>query len=213
MIGAAAVALALVAGVPLPILMGIALAWASPWAALACVGVGTLLAGSKGDDHGPDLWLAVAAELKVGNSLRGAFAGAADQEGLTGVSRLAAGGAGMEQLVDLMSVATSDHGAGLRAVVAVASAAGAPSAAAFERLAARQAAEERLRREKRAAMAPALFQAAIVGGIPTVLTILRVRSGGFAGQGALGGRFVMLGFVLVVLGLAVMAFMARRASR
>lgn len=213
MIEAAALAAGILAGVPWLLLLALVLAWTSPVAALALSGVVALGAGRERGDLGPALWLAVASELRAGNSLRGALGRAAEQEGLLGVARLASAGAELDLVIDRLSQEIGGRARGLRAVVAVAGASGAPSAAAFERLAAGHTAVVALRREKRAAMAPALAQAAVVGGIPAVVTAGTLVSGSARHLTDLGGRLAALGTVLVAIGVGIMIVMARRALR
>lgn len=79
---------------------------------------------------------------------------------------------------------------------------GGPVAATFERLAAGMVDAERTRRERRAAMAPAMAQAMIVGGLPSIVLLQMVFSGRWMElvAGGAASATVAVGGALAVIG-------------
>ncbi len=210
MIAALTAAAAVAAGVPWVTIAAVVAAWTHPLPALVLVTAASL-ADARRQSETPGLWLAVASELRAGASLRSAIALAAVQHGCPGAARLAAAGADIERVGQELSSFLGIDAAGFRAVVAVSALTGAPSAVAFEQLEATESARASLRREKRVAMAPAMAQAVVVGGIPAVAAVGSALSSGHGSAGGLGRMIAAAGLGLVVTGVGAMAWLTRRA--
>lgn len=181
-----------------------------PWLALPFVAV-AVIAGRRRPVR-PVLAVDVAAQLRSGHTLRRAVAIAAGGAGLARVRRLAIAGMPMEAVAE----ALADESGGsplLAAAVRMADRSGGRSAAVFDALGLAALDAEALRREQRAAAAPALLAASIVGGLPLAYVGFLAatgRLGDVLGGGGPVAAFGASGLLLVLLGVAVVAVQARR---
>jgi hypothetical protein len=216
MIESALLAWALVAGVPWPMLLAVVAAWVMPWPSLAvtAVVVSASLRGRPGlSDGEAAVMVGIAAELKAGQSLRGAIVAAATGESLAPVRRLALAGVPIADVAELLAKRVGGDRWMTRAVLTVADRTGGSTATAFEQLAAHSLARQQLRRERRSAAAPALLEALLVGGIPLALVISRLVRGDLSGRGGFEVLVIAAGAVMVTGGSALVAWMVWRAVR
>jgi Flp pilus assembly protein TadB len=159
---------------------------------------------------------AVAADLRAGMSLRLAIAAAAGQlGGSTSIrlARLARAGAPLPELAT--ALAGLRNGRRVAGALAVADVTGAKAAAMFAHLAAREAAELALLRERRALTTQARLSALVVGGLPLVLLLVLGgphRLVRFAAGGRVGLAVVLAGLLLQAAGGVVVWRMARAAA-
>lgn len=207
---------ALVAGVPWPMVVAVAAAWAMPWPALAVTAfmVSVALRRRPGSPDGDaEVMVGIAGELRAGQSLRGAIVAAAGGESLAGVRRLALAGMPMPEVAELMANRLGGDGWMTRAVLTVADRTGGSTAAAFEQLAADALARRQLERERRAATAPAVLEALLVGGVPLGLVLARLVRGELFGLGGVESTVAATGAAMVTGGSALVAWMVWRAAR
>lgn len=216
MIEATIFAWAVAAGVPWPVLAAVAAAWMAPWPALAATAlvVSGSLRGRPGSSDGEaGVMVAIAGELRAGQSLRSAIVAAATGESLAPVRRLAAAGVPMVEVAESLAERLGGDRWMTRAVLTVADRTGGSTAAAFEQLASHALARRQLQRERRAATAPALLEALLVGGIPLLVVMTRLAQGELLGQGGVEGLVMAGGAVMVVGGAAMVAWMLWRSAR
>lgn len=206
------------AGVPVPTLAAIGLVHLSPGTALILWAVAMVMA-RRGLDPAPEealLMMAIAGELRAGQSLRGAIASATTHQRFTRTHRLARAGSPIETVADRLASELSGGGRLLGAVIEVADRVGGPAAAAFEQLAAVALTEAELRRERRTAVAPAMIQAILVGGVPLVVLVTKVLDRSIwesLGGGGVERLVVGAGILLISVGTGWVGLMARRALR
>lgn len=155
----------------------------------------------------------LAAHLRSGSTLRAAIADMASSEpDLAEAARLAAAGRPMTQVVDAMRPGLGRFADLTGASIRMASASGGPLAPVVEQLVVQAMALDDLQRERRAAMAPGLLQAAIVGGAPVVVLGSMVVSGRFldlVAAGPIQAIAALLGALLVIVGVAFVVRVAR----
>lgn len=155
----------------------------------------------------------LAAHLRSGSTLRAAIGDMASSEpDLVDAARLAAAGRPMTQVVDAMRPGLGRFANLTGASIRMASVSGGPLAPVVEQLVVQAMALDDLQRERRAAMAPGLLQAAIVGGAPVVLLGSMVVSGRLLDlvvAGPIQATAALVGAVLVVVGVAVVVMVAR----
>ncbi|HEY5649865.1 MAG TPA: hypothetical protein VIW46_00345 [Acidimicrobiia bacterium] len=151
--------------------------------------------------------VSVAGDLRAGRPLRAVVASGAFGERLASVAA-----SGMPiRAASLDWLATFGPDARLvDATLELAVDAGGPVAGMFEQLAAGMIEAERTRRERRSAMAPAVAQALVVGGVPVVTLAQMVISGRWVdlvSRGGVTAGFVLPGTAAVVMGVAWVAFL------
>lgn len=151
--------------------------------------------------------VSVAGDLRAGRPLRAVVASGAFGERLASVAA-----SGMPiRAASLDWLATFGPDARLvDATLELAVDAGGPVAGMFEQLAAGMIESERTRRERRSAMAPAVAQALVVGGVPVVTLAQMVISGRWVdlvSRGGVTAGFVLPGTAAVVMGVAWVAFL------
>jgi tight adherence protein B len=221
---AAALAAAVLAGVPWPVVALLALAHAAPWLALGVFAVVVTLAvrhrppiASAADEAS---WLAaLAAELRSGASLRTALSmvsSVVPALPTSGLARLAEAGAPVERIADEAAAVLPHRGRAVGAALSVAGAAGGRVAVVFERLAADAWADVESGRAMAALTVQARLSAWVVGGLPVVgLVILVVtgRLGAVLGSGSVAAFAMAVGVVLEVAGVAAVVAMVRRVGR
>lgn len=213
-----AVAVLVVIGAPWAhraVLLG-ALLWPIP-TALFLLGVAArsnlVEARSAPIDPGVAAVMAVAAELRSGSPLRSVLA-----SGVLGPPVASAAATG-RSFTEVHGSAYERFGAHARTVAATLELAvrdGGPAAEMFESLAAVMLDAERTRRERRAAMAPAVLQALVVGGIPVILLAQMALSGRLLASLSAGGGLAIVtiaGIGATITGFLAIAVMASRGAR
>lgn len=93
---------------------------------------------------------------------------------------------------------------------------GGPVADAFDRLAADMIESERTRRERRAALAPAVAQAVVVGGVPAAVLAYMLASGRWLtllSAGPVSAAIVLFGTVTLLAGVLWIASLVERGRR
>ena len=162
-------------------------------------------------DPGVALVVDLAGQLRAGGSLRAILAG-----GLFGDSAasLARSGGPLGRLGGA-SLAVFGRDADLvAATLQIAASGGGPVAASFETLAAGMVDAARTRRERRAAMAPAIAQAVIVGGAPVLVLVQMGVSGTLVSLIAAGGptaTLVLSGMAMLSAGVVSVVLLVKRA--
>ncbi len=153
--------------------------------------------------------VSVAGDLRAGRPLRAIVA-----SGVFGPRLAAVAGRGLPiraASIDWLSEFGPDARL-VHATLELAVDAGGPVAGTFEQLAAGMIEAERTRRERRAAMAPAVAQAAVVGGVPVATLGHMVVTGRWVdlvGRGGVTAGFVVSGTIAVAVGVAWIAAMVR----
>jgi len=162
---------------------------------------------------------ALAAELRSGNSLRGALGAAANRVPglpLDRTVRLAAAGLPMVDVANEVEERFPENGPLAAAAFRLSDWSGARVADAFEDLADRAADAAEMARERRAATAQARVSALIVGVAPLAFTALLLATGrtsGLLAHGNLGWIVLIIGVALEAAGLLLVAVIVRRAER
>jgi hypothetical protein len=161
----------------------------------------------SGVDPTVGIIVSVAGDLRAGRPLRAIVASGAFGERLASIAKrgLPIRAASIDWLAAFGPDARLVH-----ATLELAVDAGGPVAGTFEQLAAGMIEAERTRRERRSAMAPAVAQAVVVGGVPVVMLGQMIVSGRWVdlvGRGGAVAGFVFSGTVAVVIGVAWVAFM------
>lgn len=157
--------------------------------------------------------MAVAAELRSGAPLRSVLA-----SGVLG-PRIASAASTGRSFTDVPESAYERFGAHAPMVSATLELAvrdGGPAAEMFESLAAVMLDAERTRRERRAAMAPAVLQAAVVGGIPLILMAQMALTGRLVASLSAGGGLAIVtivGMGSTAAGVVVIVAMVSRGAR
>ena len=197
-------------------ILGGALLWPIPAAVVLVVVVArSSLAEARSSPVDPSVGavMAVAAELRSGAPLRAVLA-----SGVLG-PRVASAASTGRSFAEVGESAYERFGAYAPAVVATLELAvrdGGPAAEMFESLAAVMLDAERTRRERRAAMAPAVLQAVVVGGIPMILMAQMTLSGRLVASLSAGGGLAIVtivGIGATITGVAVIAGMVSRGAR
>ena len=163
------------------------------------------------------LLVRIAAELRAGSTLRAAVIHVADGgEELAEAKVQAQAGRPMPLVLDAVTPALGRYGPISAAALRMASGTGGSVAPVVEQLVTQVMALDEIERERRAAMAPVLLQAAIVGGVPLVTLVAMVLSGrlvGIVAQGPWHAGMVVVGVLLVVVGAGLVGRIAFRSSR
>lgn len=161
--------------------------------------------------------ITIASELRAGQSLRLALVSSAERDPtMAGASRSAMAGRPIGEVAEAMAEAMGRYGAMTGAALRVTARSGGALAPIFDELAAQVMALDDLHRERRAAMAPAVLQGAIVGGTPLVALVWMLVSGrliSLVQTGPVQAGLVVGGFVLVLAGSIAVVTMAVRGSR
>lgn len=157
--------------------------------------------------------VSLAGDLRAGKPLRAVVA-----SGVLGEPLAALAGSGRPIRASLESLtATFGQDALLvQATLDIALEGGGPVADAFERLAADMIESERTRRERRAALAPAVAQAFVVGGVPVILLTSMLVSGrwlSLLSTGPVSAAIVLFGTVSLVAGAIWVVLLVRRGRR
>ncbi|MBN2114885.1 MAG: hypothetical protein JW785_12260 [Acidimicrobiia bacterium] len=224
MLSAVLIAVALVAGAPLPAVAVGALALWQPLFLLAGAGAWAVVAHRRrrrlrpgpGDEA---VFLAgLAAELEAGASLRAAVTGAATRApalDLSRACRLAEAGLSATRVGEALRAALPVNGRLAAAAFRLAAEGGGRVAALFHTLAARAAEVGRLDRERRALTAQARASAWVVGGAPVALLALLAVTGRMGPLLAdpLGRGVLALGLVLEAAGALAVWLVVRGAER
>ncbi len=223
MVTIVAMALGLVAGIPVVIVI---LGWVvATDPALALVGAGGYAVWAwwrrRRRQLGPDdeaaFLQALSAELTAGASLRSSLVTAGernDRLAVGGASRAAAAGLPAPIVARMLGDALAVHGRIVAAAWLLAAESGGPAATVMQSLAVRSAREGELIRERRALTAQARASAWVVAGLPFVVLAGSLVSGRLdvGGDPALG-FVVALGLGLQLTGIAVVVMMVRRSER
>ncbi len=159
----------------------------------------------------------LASELAGGSTLRSALVVVLSaRPSHASVVRLAAAGRPMDEVGDEMERCFGRYGRLVGASVRLTSRLGGSAAPVFEHLAAHVLALEEVARERRAAIAPGILQASIVGGVPVVALGGMVVSGRWVELVAGGGLstvVVAVGTLLVGAGVAWVGLIVWRSTR
>lgn len=214
-------ALGLAAGAP-PAPLALALAAVTaplPTAAvlLALAAVQTRRIGARSPRSSQAMILVhLASELRAGQSLRLALADVAERgPGMERIGRLARAGRPMSEIGGALARAMDPYGRMTAAALRVAAYTGGALAPVFDQLAAQVMAVDDLARERRAAMAPAVMQGVVVGGVPLVALAWMLATGRLLrtlAAGPVQAGLVVTGTLLVLAGSAAVAALVRRAG-
>lgn len=164
-------------------------------------------------------FLALAAEIRAGSSLRRALGEAAHRVPTLSFDRpvrLALAGAPMSEIAAIVDNEFPANGRLAAAALRLSDWSGARVADAFDGLAERATGAADLARERSAATAQARLSAIVVGVAPIVFALLLFASGrgsALMARGPIGVIVVATGLVLEVLGLLLVAVIVRRAER
>ncbi|MGH8924971.1 MAG: hypothetical protein ACRDWA_10100 [Acidimicrobiia bacterium] len=197
----------------------LALTWSSPELAAGplAVALGLVLRAKRRSTRAGLVagWLRTASgELRAGNSLRSAIAGAVGaypELGLTRVGRLAEAGRPFSEMSLVLADCEGMEAVG--AVVAVAGSTGGSVVAVLEALAAEAADEATLQGEKRSLTAAARWSIGLVGGFPLAVLATQIVRGDLAlmlSAGPVSAAMVVGGVSLLLLGLLMVGVLLRR---
>ncbi len=215
---------ALTAGMDWRLAVLVATAILQPWlvavllAALVLVDARRMRRLRGGCSEEVHVLLGVASELRAGRGVRSAVAAAGQRSSrlhFQTVRRLVASGAALERISQAVAAAMPIHGALAAAALRVADRTGGRVAEVFESAAALALEEDELRQERRAATAQARTSAVVVVGIPVMVIVYRIFSGGLArsiSASAISAFLTISGMTLLGLGVAVMLILIKRAS-
>jgi tight adherence protein B len=162
-------------------------------------------------------WLrSLAAELRGGASLRAALATVADGvPGMERAVRLAASGAPLTEVADLVAVALPTSGRAAAAAIRIVAKTGGRASAVFSELAAQADAAAELAASRRAATAQARMSASVVGALPLILAgglVVSGRAASLLQRGEVGIVVLVSGLTLQLIGLLAVAGMLRRSA-
>ncbi len=174
------------------------------------------VAGRRSAATGPvPIAVEIAAQLRAGHTLRQAVTVAARTSGMARVARLAAAGLPMDRVAAALGDG-GDEATLTAAAVRMAARSGGRSASVFDALGAAMLDAEALRRERRAAAAPAVLAAWIVGGLPVGYLLFLAVDGRLVSILTSGGPVAVLtgaGSALVLAGVAAVVVQARGVDR
>ncbi len=216
---ASLMALGLLSGAPLRVLGLVALAYSKPalLGILLVAGAGIGMLQVKGTDNETTILTAIAAELRAGQSLRGALMSVASDAGgkFVLLERLVRVGLPLQLSAGELEAQLPSQGRLAGAAVRLVGLVGGQAATVFEGLAVLAQDDQELRREAVTSSAAIRFSAWIIGGIPVVMVVWQLASGRMAAtlQLPFGLPIVGVGLLLVALGASVVAVMTRRALR
>lgn len=163
-------------------------------------------------DPAVGLIVSVAGDLRAGRPLRAVVA-----SGVFGArsASVAESGRPIRAPLDELSVQFGVDAPLVQATLELAVEGGGPVADAFDRLAAGMIEAERTRRERRAALAPAVAQAVVLGGVPLALLLNMLVTGrwlALLSVGAASAAIVLVGTVAVVGGVVWIGVLVGRGS-
>lgn len=206
-------------GRPVLELGALAAMWVAPIPAAAAL----LLVGARRPPERPRrpepvmLLVRLAAELRSGSTLRGALVGVlGPATGHDQAVRLAASGRPLAEVAQALELSFGAYGRITSAAVRLSGSVGGSVAPVFEQLAAHVVSLDELARERRAAAAPGLLQAGLVGGVPAAGLMGMLASGRWIELASSGGASTVVvvgGSVLVLAGIGWVAAIVRRAGR
>lgn len=162
--------------------------------------------------------LGVAGELRAGQGVRTAIADAGHRSSRLNfhtVRRMVASGASLERISEAVAEAMPVHGALAAAALRVADRTGGRVAEVFDSAAALALEEDELLQERRAATAQARTSAVVVVGIPVLVIVYRILSGGMArslSASPISAFLTISGVTLLGLGIAVMLILIKKAT-
>jgi Flp pilus assembly protein TadB len=158
----------------------------------------------------------LSAELAAGVTPREAMISIGeDVAGLEGMVRLARAGRPLGELAAAIEEGLDSYGRVTAAALRMAAVSGGQLAPVIDRLAAEVLSLDDLRRERRAAVAPAMLQAAILAIGPFGVVAWMLVSGRLLQMFAAGpvhATLVLAGMVLVIAGVAAVVWIARRGA-
>lgn len=163
--------------------------------------------------------VALAAELRAGESLRLAVAALGEPgpgSQLATARRLALAGRPIEEVAEALEQAFGRYGRMVGAAVRLAHHTGGSAAPLFDRLALQAMEADDLARERRLAMAPALTQGVVVGGIPLAALAWMVVDGRYAellSAGPVQAGMALAGAGFLLAGLGAVAVLVWRSGR
>ncbi len=222
----------------IPVVFAIALLWGVPWPVLVLLGAGVIHPGAAMGaailvvalqvvprKPAEPAWAvesryhrAVASELRGGASLRLALVHAAERTpelGLAPALRRLGAGLPLGGVAPHLVRSFPRSGGHLAPALEFAGVAGGRSAEVFDRLAAVTADEADADRERVAATAQARLSAWVVGGLPIVAALYALMTGRIASLARIGGGGVVIlaiGFGLLTTGLVAVTVIVRRAG-
>lgn len=157
--------------------------------------------------------VSVAGDLRAGRPLRAIVSSGVFGERL---ASLAESGRPIRAPLDDLETVFGADALLVRATLDMAVDGGGPVADAFDRLAADMIESERTRRERRAALAPAVAQAVIVGGVPAVLLATMLANGRWLellSDGPTSAAVVFVGTAALVSGIGWVMLLVGRGRR
>ena len=157
--------------------------------------------------------VSVAGDLRAGRPLRAIVSSGVFGERL---ASLAESGRPIRAPLDDLEVVFGADALLVRATLDMAVDGGGPVADAFDRLAADMIESERTRRERRAALAPAVAQAVIVGGVPAVLLATMLANGRWLellSDGPTSAAVVFVGTAALMSGIGWVMLLVGRGRR
>ncbi|NNK91238.1 MAG: hypothetical protein HKO87_02295 [Acidimicrobiia bacterium] len=222
MIAVLVIAGGIAAGSPLVVACGLLLVLPVPMLALVMGGWGVFSWRRKRSrpdaDDVAELASALASELGSGQTLGRALEGASRRAhgiDLGRPVRLAAAGRPSVEVAEALQRVVPVMGAELASAYRLSAASGARSGPVFSRVARAAADHAGMAREVRLSSVQARASAAVVAGAPVVLLVVMGATGMLAplwSAGGLGAAAALVGIGLVVLGVAVVWSMSRRAQ-
>ncbi len=164
-------------------------------------------------DPAVGLIVSVAGDLRAGKPLRAVVASGVLGERLASIAE---SGRSIRAPLDDLESRFGRDALLVQATVELAVEGGGPVAEAFDRLAADLIEAERTRRERRAALAPAVAQAVVVGGVPLALLANMMVTGRWLdllSAGSVTATIILIGTAAVVVGVGWIAALVGRGSR
>lgn len=213
-------AIAMLSGVPLPVLGAVWLATSLPIPGVAVIAAWAWVARRRagatrpGPDDEAAMLHGLAAEMAGGAAPRAALAAAAGRAprlDLSRAVRLAEAGMPAERVAPALAAALPVNGRLVAGAWLLSARSGGPAVGVFHSLALRSAEEGALRRERRALTAQARASAWVVAGLPVVLLAVMALTGRLGlGDPALAG-VVVVGVALQAAGVGAVVLMLRGA--
>lgn len=157
--------------------------------------------------------VSVAGDLRAGKPLRAVVSSGAFGERLAAV---AATGRPISASLDILTPTFGHDALLVQATLDIALQGGGPVADAFDRLAADMIESERTRRERRAALAPALAQAIVVGGAPMILLVTMLVDGrllALLSAGTASATIVLFGSSSLLVGIGWIVLLVGRGRQ
>lgn len=187
---------------------------ASATAVLVLVAASSLRsARNQAADPSVGLIVSVAGDLRAGKPLRAVVSSGALGEGL---ASMADTGRPIRAPLEALTPTFGPDAALVQATLDMAIEGGGPVADAFDRLAADMIESERTRRERRAALAPAIAQAFVVGGLPLMLLAAMLVNGrwlAMLSSGTAPAAIVLFGTASLVAGIVWVVLLVGQGRR